>query len=96
MADVDKQALGRASKAQALLNDPELNAAFDAVKTSILERIEACPIRDTEGLMNLKLQLKLLNDVKANLQAVVNTGKVIQDRITWLERVKRKAFHVRY
>lgn len=95
MADVDRNALHRAAKAQALLSDPELSAAFEAVRASILERIEACPIRDVEGMMNLRLQLKLLNDVRANLQSVVNTGKVIQERITFMERIKRKAFHAR-
>ena len=94
MADVvklsDREAMARASKAQALLNDPELNAAFEAVKNSIHDRIDACPIRDVDGLVSLRLQLKLLNDVKANLQSVVSTGKVIQDRLTWLERAKRK------
>ena len=86
---VEKTALNRAVKAQALLEDTELQAAFEAVRESLLKRIEECPIRDREGVHELKLQLKLLNDVRANLQAVVNTGKVIEYRITMLERAKK-------
>jgi hypothetical protein len=85
----DKEQINRAAKAQALLNDPELTAAFDSVRIALLQRIEAAPIRDREGVHELKLQLKLLADVRANLQAVVNTGKVIEHRISMLERAKQ-------
>ena len=86
---VEKTAINRAVKAQALLEDPELQEAFSAVREALLKRIEECPIRDREGVHELKLQLKLLSDVRANLQSVVNTGKVIEYRITMLERAKK-------
>lgn len=90
MADLaDKSAMARAVKAQAILSDEELTGAFQAVRESLLKRIEDCPIRDREGVHELKLMLKLLNDVRANLQSVVNTGKVIQARITMLERAQK-------
>lgn len=94
MADVDREALNRAAKAQALLSDPELIAAFDAVRAALFAKIEACPVRDADGLMLLRLQLKLLQDVKANIQSVVNTGKVVAEHLSFMERVKRKV-HVR-
>jgi hypothetical protein len=90
MADLnERSAMSRAAKAQALLNDEELTAAFESVRAAIIDRWEAAPIRDRDGAHELKLQLKLLADVRANLQAVVNTGKVIQHRISMLERAKR-------
>lgn len=92
MAESDKLMLGRADKAKVLLNDPEFQEAFKAVESSIFEKIKQCPIRDTEGLQILRLQLKLLADVKANIESVVNTGKVIQDRINWLERTKKAVY----
>lgn len=85
----EKTAITRAVKAQALLEDQELNAAFAAVRESILHRIEEAPIRDKDGLHELKIMLKLLNDVRANLQSVVNTGKVIEYRTSMLERAKK-------
>lgn len=81
--------IARAEKAQRLLEDPEFQAAFIAVKDSIISRIEGCPVRDMDGLHDLHLMLKLLNDVRANIVSVINTGKITQDRINWLERVKR-------
>lgn len=89
MADSDSVMLARAARAKRILEDPELQAAFVAVKASILERIEACPIRDKEGLYCLRLELKILQDVKANIQHVVNNGVVVTHRISLLERAKR-------
>lgn len=85
----DREALHRAEKAKALLGNSELTGAFSAVRESLLLRIEECPIRDHEGVHELKLQLKLLADVRANIQSVVNTGKVIEYRTTMLERAKK-------
>ena len=85
----DRSAMHRAAKAHALLNDPELSAAFAAVRENIHKLIEEAPIRDREGVHELKLMLKLLSDVRANLQSVVNTGKVIESRISRLERAQR-------
>ena len=85
----DKGQISRGLKAQALLADPELTEAFVAVRASLLRKIEECPIRDREGVHELKLQLKLLSDVRANLHSVVNNGKVIESRINMLERAKR-------
>ena len=92
MVDVtiaDRSAMNRAAKAQALLADTELTEAFLAVRANLLRKIEDCPIRDHEGVHELKLQLKLLNDVRANLHSVVNNGKVIESRINMLERAKK-------
>jgi hypothetical protein len=93
MSDVldltERQLIDRANKAKALLENSELAAAFSSVRIALLQRIEECPVRDRDGVHELKLQLKLLNDVKANLQSVVNTGKVIESRITMLERAKK-------
>ncbi len=84
-----KEHVNRAAKAQALLNDPELSEAFESVRKSIIDRWEAAPIRDRDGAHELKLMLKLLGDVRANIQSVVNTGKVIEHHETLMQRAKR-------
>jgi hypothetical protein len=66
----------RAQRAERILNDPEFVAAFAATRQAIFEKIETTPLRDDEGLKHLRLSLKLLADVKANLTAVLNDGKV--------------------
>lgn len=94
MADVDQTAISRGLRAKALLEDRELKNAFDSVRQNLLDRMEICPVRDSDGLTLLRLQLKLLNDVKANLQSVVNTGKVVEHRLNLLERAKRGVVNV--
>jgi hypothetical protein len=84
-----KDATQRAQRAKSLLEDSELTEAFNGVRTALLERFEACPIRDIEGQHEIKLMLKLLVDVRANLQSVVDNGKVIEYNVSMLERAKR-------
>ena len=71
----------RAEKAQRILNDPIFSEAFENTRQAIFQRIEQTPIRDDEGLKHLRLSLKLLGDVKANLTAILNEGKVEEYRI---------------
>lgn len=70
-ADID-----RAQRAEALINNPTLTEAFADVATAIHQAWEAAPVRDTEGQQILKLQLKLLSDVRANLERAIADGKV--------------------
>ena len=71
-----EQELERGSKAQKLLSDPLFQEAFDLVRQALHERWENAPLRDKEGAHELKLQLKLLNDVRANLEQAVANGKL--------------------
>jgi hypothetical protein len=70
-ADID-----RGAKAHRLLSDPMLTEAFTLVAQAIHEAWETAPVRDTEGQHLLKLQLKLLGDVRANLEQAVTDGKL--------------------
>jgi hypothetical protein len=78
--------LERAEKAQRLINDAEFVDAFARTRQAIFDQIERTPIRDDEGLKHLRLCLKLLNDVKANVIAVINDGKVEQFNIEQQKR----------
>lgn len=66
----------RGDHAARLLNDPLLRDAFDQVRQGIHEAWARAPLRDREGQHELKLMLKLLHDVEANLQRVVENGKL--------------------
>ena len=68
--------LDRGARAEKLLNDSMLAEAFDLVAKAIHERWAECPLRDKEGAHELKLQLKLLGDVRANLERAVSDGKL--------------------
>jgi len=87
MSDADILASARGAKM--LLENDEMKKAFAAVRENILRRIEDAPIRDREGVHELKLMLKVLGDVKANLQSVLDAGKVIESRISMLDRAKK-------
>jgi len=66
----------RGHRAQSLLDDETLNRAFADVREAILQQIEACPLRDNDGAEKLRLMLKLLRDLRANLETAVSNGKI--------------------
>jgi hypothetical protein len=76
----------RGQKADKLLNDPMLAEAFDLVKQAVHESWEGTPIRDKEGAHELKLMLKLLGDVRANLERAITDGKLAAIELEHLNR----------
>lgn len=68
--------LTRGQKADRLLHDPTLCEAFDLVRDAIIQKWETTPLRDRDGAHELKLMLKLLGDVRANLEQAVADGKL--------------------
>jgi hypothetical protein len=68
--------LDRADRAKSILNNPTYQESFDLVRQAIHEQWEATPIRDHEGAHELRLMLKLLGDVKAQLDIAIADGKV--------------------
>jgi hypothetical protein len=85
----EKEKIDRANRVGRLLNDPEFSLAFDNTKKAIFEKIEQTPLRDNEGLMHLRICLKLLNDVRANLISAINDGKQAEFNI---EQAKKHRF----
>lgn len=88
----DTQKIDRAQKAERILNDPLYVESFELTRQAIFQQIERTPIRDDEGLKHLRLCLKLLQDVKANLTSVLNDGKVAEFNI---QQQKRDAASLR-
>jgi hypothetical protein len=73
--------LERGQRAQAVLNNPAFTDAFEMVKQAIVEAWSVAPIRDREGQHELKLQLKLLGDVRANLERALADGKMAAESL---------------
>lgn len=71
-----EQDLDRGARAQAIYDNPLYQESFDLVRQAIHEQWEATPVRDHEGAHELKLMLKLLGDVRANLERVIADGKM--------------------
>lgn len=74
--------------ARRVLENPAYMKAFADVREGILQRIEAAPLRDHEGVHQLKLMLKLLRDVDGNLRRAMSDGKVL--KVTIEEERRRK------
>lgn len=68
--------IDRAHRAKQVLDNPAFSEAFDLVAQAIHEAWEAAPVRDVEGQQLLKLQLKLLGDVRANLDRAIADGSM--------------------
>lgn len=82
----------RGQHAERLLNDPMLTDAFDQVAVGLHQAWESAPIRDREGQHELKLMLKLLNDVRANLAITLESGKLAAIDIKGQEKLTPAQF----
>lgn len=80
--------LEQSFKAKAVLESPAFQGAFSDCRTAIIARLEACSLTDTQTAEDLRRCLKLLKDVKLNLETAVNSGKL--DAFRLLEDEKRK------
>ncbi len=66
----------RGDEAQRLLENPLLVEAFEVIERQCIEEIKKCPVRDAEGLAKLHLMLLLNQRLRAQIEAVVATGKI--------------------
>ena len=71
----------RGERAQALLNDEIFADAIEQVRAGIVTAWSNAPIRDRDGHHELKLMLKLLDDVVRNIESVIDNGKIAADKI---------------
>lgn len=78
--------LERGAHADRLLKDVMLSEAFDNVRKAIHERWEHAPLSDREGQHELLLMLRLLNDVRSNLEQAVADGNFAADKLKHLQR----------
>ena len=86
--------LERGFKAQQLLDNEIYQESIQTVRDAIIAQWSESPIRDHEGQHELRLMLKLLNDLTANIKTVADTGKLAQiqvERDSKLKQIKRAA-----
>jgi hypothetical protein len=90
------QILDRANKAKQILESPMYNEGFEMVKKAIITRIEECPLSDTAVAEDLRKCLRLLRDVRANLDLAMKQGKIVSFKIEQerLQEDKRKRLHL--
>ncbi len=79
----------RADKAKAILESPIYQQSYDGVRAAIIERIEKCSLTDTQTAEDLRRCLKLLKDVRLNMEVMLNHGKLERFNVQQAqERVK--------
>lgn len=78
----------RGIQAQSILDSEIYQESVEAVRSAIIRQWEACPIRDVEGQHELKLMLKLLGDIQANIKTVMETGKLASVQIERESKLK--------
>lgn len=71
-----EQEIQQGKRAELLLSD--LQPYFDMVESAILLKWKESPVGDKDGQHELRLMMKLLKDLQANIVTAVETGKMAQ------------------
>lgn len=82
------QLIDRAGKAKAILDSPIYQESWDNTRAAIIALIEKAPLSDHQTAEDLRRCLKLLRDVRANLELAMNQGKLASFRLE--EEKKRR------
>lgn len=85
-------AIDRANKAKAILDSDVYQESWEMVRGAIIDRIEKCPISDTQVAEDLRKCLKLLRDVRLNLETVLNSGRLEQFKLDELKARRENPF----
>ena len=65
-----------------LVEDPDLAAAFKAVRQKYFMLIEKSPLTDDTALLDIRKMLQLLRDVEHDLHTAIRDGKLEDFRAT--------------
>jgi hypothetical protein len=83
MADsVTLKEVEKGSRARALLESEPYKDAVTKVRQGIIDKWATSPVIDREGQHELRLMLKLLDDLEGNIRSVANDGKMAQEIIS--------------
>lgn len=81
--------LRRGEQARQLLANELYVETFALVRQGIIDKWISAPMRDIEGQHELKLMLKLLDDVTGHIKHVLDTGKMSQIQLQSDSRMSR-------
>lgn len=71
-----EEEIARAARAAAIIEDPLVVDALDAIRSAALHAWENSAPHDTEGRERAWHRLRAANEFRANLQSHVDTGKM--------------------
>lgn len=65
----------KGDRASELLNGEIFSEAVENVRKAIIDKWQACPVRDKEGQHELHLMVKLLDELVGQINVFINEGK---------------------
>lgn len=71
--------IAEGNRAELLLSD--LKPYFNMVEVAILDTWKKSPVSDEKGQHELRLMIKLLNDLQANIKTAIDTGKLAKIQV---------------
>ena len=74
--DKTEYEIQRGERAEALLQDELLNDCLETIKQGYMEKWQESPERDVEGRERIRLMVKTVDLLRAELRSVLDTGKV--------------------
>lgn len=84
--------IAEGNRAELLLAD--IKPYFDMVEAAILDTWKKSPVADEKGQHELRLMIKLLHDLQANIKTAIDTGKLAKvqvERDNVIEKAKNLA-----
>ena len=84
-----RQEINRSEEAKRILDSEMFQAAEQGVRAAIMHKWATSPIADREGQHELRLMLKLLDDLLLNFKAALNDGVLARVEITRQSKVER-------
>lgn len=73
-----KEELRRGELARQLLNNELYSESFDTVRKALVDKWIASSVNDREGHHELKLMLKLLDNLEHHIKTALDTGKLAE------------------
>jgi hypothetical protein len=83
----------QARQAKELLENAVFKAAIDNIRAGIYEKWRIAPIRDKEGMHELKLMDKVLSEIEGYFKQVIETGKMAEIQLEQEEKLARLKQH---
>jgi len=69
-------AIERAQRAKAILEDPIYQEAWDMTRMRLIESLEALSVEESAKAEDYRKCLKMLKGVRINLETMLNSGKL--------------------
>ena len=66
----------KADRIKRLVEDPDLQEAFDNVRNALFTQFAKCKTNDTDTMADIRKRLHLLDSVEANLHQAIRDGKL--------------------